>query len=248
MHKSKRCICIVLILCCVFMSGCDKVKDLTAEEEEIITLYAAKVVAKHNVRLSQGIMRYKGEIPDDEDIVEDEELSEDETGEEEADIDDETADASSSQDIEDEEASSEEPAGDPVTLTEALGISGVTFTYEGAGVPQGLRLSDYYTLPDPDPGCEYVIVTYEIRNTTSDAVQLSIASMRPVFTVNIDGETASAGIVLEDDLSTYEGTIAAGSAEDLIILFEVSDEAAADLSSLTLSVDVNGQKYPLILQ
>lgn len=249
MHNSKRSMCIVLILCCVLMTGCEKLKVLTAEEEEIITLYAAKVVAKHNIRLSQGIVRYRGAVPEEEEEESadtDEEESEEPQEEDTTEPSSEQSDTPLEEDTDD--SSSEAEKGDPVTLTEALGVSGVTFTYEGASVPQGLILSDYYTLPDPAQGKEYVIVTYEIRNTATSPVQLSIADLRPVFTIDIDGESASAGIVLEDDLSTYEGTIEAGGSEDLIILFEVSDEAASDLSNMELSVDVNGQKRPLILQ
>lgn len=246
MYRTKKLTCGVLIACCLLLTGCgEKLTELTTEEEEIITLYAAKVVAKHNVRLSQGIVRYKGSEDDDEDEEEisEEEATEDEELTEEEEIAD-TSDAESmAEDMEEAEA-----AAEPVTLTQAMGLDGISFTYEGAAVPQSLRLSSYYTLPDPAAGKQYVIVGYRLTNTTDGPVEVSIARMRPTFTATIDGESADAGIVLEDDLSTYEGTIAAGGNEDLILLFEVSDAAASDLSDLNLAVNVNGQKSPLLLK
>ena len=243
MQIRKRITCGLLILCCLLMTGCEKMKELTAEEEEIITLYAAKVVAKHNVRLSQGIVRHRGSLEDEEEAQETEtpeEVTEEEPSE----------DGTSPETVATDEAAEAEgttPAVEPVTLTDAMGFDGVTFSYKGASVPESLRLASYYTLPDPAAGDEYVIVTYEVRNTTESPQEISIARLRPAFTVTIDGESAAAGIVLEDDLSTYEGTIEAGGAEDLILLFEVSEEAAADLSSLELAVNLNGTDTPLIL-
>ncbi len=251
MYIKKSLVCVLIIFCCIFMSGCgEELKELTEEEEDIITLYAAKVVAKHNVRLSQGIVRYKGS--DDAD----EEDTEEETDGADADTDDaaeEASDTPQEQPTEDggqpAETAEETTAStaDPVSLTDAMSMDQITFSFKGASVPESLRLSSYYTLPDPAAGKNYVIVTYEVRNASDTARNVSIASLRPVFTAEIDGESSTAGIVLEDDLATYEGVIDAGGAEDLIILFEVSEQAASDLSALNLSVNVNGTSYPLIL-
>lgn len=247
MYRTKKLTCGVLIACCLLLTGCgEELTELTTEEEEIITLYAAKVVAKHNVRLSQGIVRYRGNEDEDED---EEEFSEEDAAEDEELTDEEeTADAAETDSTAVDAEEAEEPAAEPVTLTKAMGIDGISFTYEGAAVPQSLRLSSYYTLPDPAAGKQYVIVGYRLTNTTESPVEVSVARMRPTFTATIDGESADAGIVLEDDLSTYEGTIAAGGNEDLILLFEVSDAAASDLSDLQLAVNVSGQKSPLLLK
>ena len=249
MRRTKKLTCGMLIACCLLLSGCgEKLTELTAEEEEIITMYAAKVVAKHNVRLSQGIVRYKGSM-DDEDADSEEAADEEEIPEEEELTEEESAEGSDASETADTaEAETEEETAEPVTLTKAMGLDGIAFTYEGAAVPESLRLSSYYTLPDPSPGQQYVIVGYRVTNKAENPAEISIARMRPTFTGSIGGETANAGIVLEDDLSTYEGTIAAGGSEDLILLFEFSEEAASNLSDLSLTVDVNGEKSPLLLK
>ncbi len=248
MCRTKKLTCGLLIASCLLLSGCgEKLTELTAEEEDIITLYAAKVVAKHNVRLSQGIVRYKGNLDEDEEEAEDtagEDASDEEATEEEETSD--TADTDSGTQEDTEEA--EEVAAKPVTLTKAMGIDGIAFTYEGAAVPESLRLSSYYTLPDPAAGKQYVIAGYRLTNKTDSPINVSIAQMRPVFTATIGDESVNAGIVLEDDLSTYEGTVEAGGNEDLILLFEVSEAAASDLSDLSLAVNVNGQNTPLLLK
>ena len=91
---------------------------------------------------------------------------------------------------------------EPVTLTKAMGIDGIAFTYEGAAVPESLRLSSYYTLPDPAAGKQYVIAGYRLTNKTDSPINVSIAQMRPVFTATIGDESVNAGIVLEDDLGS----------------------------------------------
>ena len=46
--------------------------------------------------------------------------------------------------------------------------------------------------------------------------------------------------LLLSDLSTYTGTIGIGESVDLVLLFEVKKDAAADLGDLTFSVDKDG--------
>ena len=249
MLLSRKLICGMLVLSCLVFGGCEKVKELTEEEEEIITLYAAKVVAKHNVRLGQGIMRYRGAKEDEaesgaEDVGEDSSNSAQNPEEETDAASQETSESASAQtnttnntsDVSDETREVSGPKG----LAKALGLSDVKFLYKGARVPESLRLSSYYTLQDPAPGNQYVVVSYQLQNPTTVNRDVSVAALRPKFKASLNGQEKTAGVVLEKDLSTYEGTLTPGAAEDLILLFEFPAEATKDLSGLGLTVDVNG--------
>ncbi|MBR1630217.1 MAG: hypothetical protein IJ679_13290 [Lachnospiraceae bacterium] len=233
-------------LCALLLTGCgEKLKSLTTEEEDIIAMYAAKVVEKHNVHLGQGVIRYRGNLDDEEDTQEEE--SEDVEAEEEEPLEDE---AQTGQSTSGETASLEEEPQDTVqeaTLTDVLGFDGVDFVFEGVSIPESLRLSDYYTLPDPQPGNQYVIAAFDATNRLQNAQTVSMMELSPRFTATLNGETSNAGMVLDQDLMTYEGTIDPGASERLILLFEFSENAAANLSDFGLTVDVNGTKSRLIL-
>ena len=233
--------------CLVLMTGCGpEATVLTSEEAQIITAYSAKVVAKHNVRLGQGILRYRGKEEVEE---ESEEESEEEVSEDTEESEEETVEASSrgSEKSETKEEEEKNPVRE-VSMSKALGVSGITFNYNGASIPSDLRLSDFYTLPDPPIGKNYVSVAFQAVNTTSDDITFSVVSLQPTFTATLNGESSRAEILLYGDLSTYEGTIQAGGSEDLILLFQFSEDAVSDLSSLDLNVTIDGTDNRIILQ
>lgn len=247
----------LLGLCVLLLCGCDeKLTSLTAEEEDIVAMYAAKVVAKHNVRLGQGVMRYRGKIEEEASEEEEEQVEDIE----EPAVSAASSDTESGDPVAEDAAGTAEPAssayGDAepaddsipqVELSDALGIEGVQFVYQGVQVPKSLRLSSYYTLPDPKPGKKYVVASYDAANSTDRSVSVSVAALRPSFSASLNGETANAGMVLDHDLVTYEGTLEPGGSERLILLFEFSEAAASDLSDFNLQVSVDGQKSRLIL-
>lgn len=236
-----------LMLCTFLLSGCgEKIKELTSEEEKIIAMYAAKVVAKHNVRLGQGIVRYRGKEESEEESDTQTEDEKSEEGSDEALEADGTVQQQAAEAVSEDVSSAGEEL-QQVSLSEALGIEGISFVYEGAAVPETLRLSSYYSLPDPPAGKQYVIASFNAQNNTTSAIPVSIAGIRPQFTASVGGETARAGMVLDQDLMTYEGTIEAGASERLILLFEFSEQAASDLSDFSLTIDINGTKSLLTL-
>ncbi len=274
MPMTKKVICGMLCAGLLLLTGCgEKLKSLTAEEEDIVSMYAAKVVAKHNVRLGQGVMRYRGKIEDEEEAEEEEteEAKEEETEEAEAEESSSQGESATSQtgeesETEDTQASGQQentstsqqgekaaqkeqaPAISEATLSDALGMKGIHFAFDGAKVPDTLRLNSYYTLPDPQAGMQYVMASFDAINETQSALQVSVADLAPKFQATLGGQTVNAGMVLDQDLMTYSGTIEAGGSEHLILLFSFPKDVTTDLSDFSLMVDVKGKKSKVLLR
>lgn len=252
MNIRKRLLALFIAIGMVFLSGCDKVVELTAEEKEIITLYAAKVVSKHNVRLSQGLVRYResaanGTEESDDQAEEQPETEEENTEEQTEEKPEEETENPDENNVEEEPSETEEASD--VTLTEAFGIDGIEFRYKDATVYNDLQGSNSY-IEEPAQGNKYLGISFDVTNTTNDDIELSLLTTQTGFTATLGSETADAKslAMLLDDLPTFTGTIKAGDSKTLSIYFEFSEEAVKDLSSLKLSADIGGKKSNIALK
>lgn len=244
MINHKRLCALFLVGGMLFLNGCEKVVELTAEEKEIVTLYAAKVVSKHNVRLSQGLVRYKQPAPEpaeDEAATEETEPSEETEAVESTDTESEKTEDSKPEDSKEEEPSS-------VTLTEAMAIDGIEFNYAKTDVYNDLQGSNSY-IEEPSAGKKYVGVAFDVSNTTNDDIELALLTTQLSFNATIGSESVDSKsmAMLLDDLSTYVGTIKSGESKTLSIYFEFPEETVKDMSGLSLTADIQGKKSKITL-
>ena len=246
MKGSRRLCCGVLAACMLVCSGCASTTELTSDEQDIITMYAGKVVAKHNVRLAQGLVRYRARnLTTGEEEEEAEDVTE--TQEEEA-QETPSVDSSSSADAS-AETTPEEEAIQTVSLTEALNIEGISFTYKDAAVYKDVQAANAY-VEEPAEGNRYVGLTFTATNTTNKDIDVSLLTRQTTFTATIGSESKNAKpmTMLLNDLPTFVGTITQGSSEDLVVYFEFSKKAVRKLSSISLSANVDGQNYQIALR
>ncbi|MBQ7677947.1 MAG: hypothetical protein IJT32_06910 [Lachnospiraceae bacterium] len=242
--KTKRMITAVCaVALAVMLGGCGEVPliELTAEEENIVTLYAAKVMAKHNVRLAQGLVRYKGAVEEEtlDEPVPASDTPEDASQEGEGQMA-QTADGSAAS----------TPASDAVTagLNEIFGIGGVDISYAKAAFENDYVYNNYYHLT-PDEGNCYLVMYFNVANTTDGAIDVDLYSLDPVFRAIADGSSyGSETTILPNDLATYLTTIEGKGTDTAVLLFEVPASGSKDVNAVGLQVAVNGTTYNVPLQ
>ena len=245
MKAGKRLIACVLTASSLMLGGCGAtVTELSDEEEDIVVYYAAKIVAKHNVRLGQGVIRYlppkEAEQPAEEEAAAEEEQTEEADTTTDAAADTNTAAAS---DITAEEEQTEEK----VSLTEAMGIDGISFKYKGAKAYKNFTQKNL-AMRSPASGNRYVVITVSIKNKSADTRKVSMLSQAVKFTAQLGDQTQNAQATMSlEDLPTYEKTLKSGESDKAIILFEFSEDNAKDLSGLSLTVEKNGTQYSVKL-
>lgn len=229
----------VLVIMAVFLTGCgDEMFPLTEGEEAIIVNYSAGTLAKHNRRQQEGLTMVapKEEEEEKEEPIPEEETKEEETKEEEQDTE-KTAD--SSDDSAETEEAEEETA--QVTLTEALAISGIEFSYTDYSFTGHYQQGESYSL-DAAPGNTYLMLNVNITNTGSKAVQCDVVSKQPKFTLKVDDNPGIQNLftLLENDLSTYSATIEPGQTTAAVLMFEVPETVTENVSDLQLELQMNG--------
>lgn len=232
----------VLIAAAVLLTGCgEEMAPLTESEEAIVIQYSAGTLAKHNSYQQEGLTAL---YPEEEEEQEEEQESEDKKEEEKTESEEknekeETESKDNKQEDKEKDTAQPEEAGQ-LTLTEALAVSGVEFSYKDYSSSSSYKQGDYFSL-DAAAGNTILIVNVNITNTGSQAVDCDLLTKQPIFTLKLN---QGAGIknevtMLSNDLSTYVGKLEPGQTDAGVLLFEVPEKTAENISSIQLSVQIN---------
>ena len=101
------------------------------------------------------------------------------------------------------------------------------------------KQGEYFSL-DAAEGNTFVILNVNMTNTGAEPVSCDLLSRQPIFTLKINEEAGVKNEVtmLENDLSTYIGTLDQGQTAAGIILFEVPASVTENISSIQLSMQM----------
>lgn len=240
-----------LVTATMFFAGCgDPLVPLTEEEESIVVNYSAGTLAKHNSYQQEGLTAIYPE--DEEEAEETEEPQEkedsDDTKGQEEDKKDKPQEKEKEPGNKSEDASAEEETKQ-LTLTEALSVPGIEFSYHDYSTAVNYKQGEAFSM-DASAGNVLLMLNVNMTNTGSKAAECDLLSKQPQFTLSLNGE---AGIpnqmtMLTNDLCTYKGTMDPGQTEAMILMFEVPEKAAENISSLQLSVKLGGRDNKIILK
>lgn len=215
MKLHKRILCGMLLCLCISLTGCGTtLTDMTEDEEEQVVLYAAKVVSKFNRAQDKG---YSYVDPARKESGKEQQ--------EETPSDDEQNQIDSGK-----------------TLTEVMGIDGITFTYQGYEVTETFATQDV-AIPDAEAGCAYLLLKIQVANTSDKSVEVDLLNHHVEYRLSVNnGEYIDCTTTLSmDDLSTYYNKdFGSGTTDDVVLIFHTKKENLQDITSLMLDVTVEG--------
>lgn len=231
--KTKQLVGIGLLCLSLLLSGCAKTVTLTTEEEDAIAAFSANVISKFNRYMGKGQKAV---------VLTDEDEKEKTTEETPKDSPEDTADnASDTQN----QATSDGGNGDNMenadtkSLTDVIAIDGVSFSYAGAKVNADLSVSDVFAI-SPDRGKKFLVATFNVKNDSGAAKEVDLRSQKLRFTAGIAGgnyaSDGTANALIPSELTAFNDTIDAGATKELMVIFQVPQDAPDDLSGLKLGV------------
>ena len=229
---------IALAAAAVLLTGCgEPLASLTQQEEDVVVQYSAGTLAKHNSFQQEGVTAVYPEEEEEPEDPEQEEPKDEKKPEKE-----DSAKQPETDDNKKEESKKEKEPEIPgqSTLTEAMEISGLEFSYKDYSIVSGYSQGDYFSL-DASPGNVYFVLNINVTNTGNQAVECDFLSKQPIFTLKLNEEPGITNevTVLSNDLSTYVGTLEPGQTEAAILLFEVKETTAENISSMQVSLQMN---------
>lgn len=225
MKYKQQVLCGVMLCFCLLLTGCGKLYVMTEEEEDQVVLYAAKMVSKYNRAQDTGYSYVSKENKDKQ----------------------QDADTDADVDADEQNTQQSEPQ---MTLSDAIGIAGVSFSYQGYDISTSYETTDV-AIPDAGEGYSYLILHIQVTNTTEQAVLVDLINQPITYKITINDETTVDGLTTLSmaDLSTYYNkSLGAQETVDTDLLFQASTADLENISSLTLQVSKDGQTNTINLQ
>jgi hypothetical protein len=238
--------------------GCNKTMDLTDAENELVAEYAAELLLKYGTTID--FKYYYDPEPDTELTTtelseETTEVTETEAEVTEATVQEEEATTEETGETEDMESAPEETAteGTDYNLATLFGEDGVSIKYSYN------MLLDTYPSYDQDgvymeisapEGYKLLVLKFNVENLTDESRQIDLYDKDVSYKIIVNDSKAAKQMltILMDDLYTYQKTMEPSMFEEDVLLFQVSDEVAADIQDLKLEVTYDGNKVVLQLQ
>ena len=225
MKYKKQVLCGVMLCFCLLLTGCGKLYVMTEEEEDQVVLYAAKMVSKYNRAQDTGYSYVSKENKDKQ----------------------QDADTDADGDADEQNTQQSEPQ---MTLSDAIGIAGVSFSYQGYDISTSYETTDV-AIPDAGEGYSYLILHIQVTNTTEQGMLVDLINQPITYKITINDETTVDGLTTLSmaDLSTYYNkSLDAQETVDTDLLFQVSTADLENISSLALQVSKDGQTNTINLQ
>lgn len=254
--KRKYVSVIALLALSVGLSGCiiPTIPDLTEEQEQVITEYAAGLLLKYDSKGSKGLLSEEelAEAEKEEALRKEKEernkqLADEyikKTEEARKQKEAEKADKKSKKDSDkqqevavpqDFEIASDDMGG-------FLALDGLKVSLEGYGSVESYMGDDNSSLfsVDAAEGNKLIVAYVSVANNSSDDVYVDMFGKDYKYRLDMDGSEVaySSNTLFLNDLSMYKDTIAAGTSIDTVLLFEVNENVDVDKVELTL---INGK-------
>lgn len=139
------------------------------------------------------------------------------------------------------------------SLAESLTVpEGIGVAYLGyklcESYPDDGSAGEYFTL-DASAGKKILVLEFSVENPTASNVGVDFFSKDAVYSVKVgEGKQYSAmTTMLLDDMSTYTGTIKAGGSQHMVLLFEVEQSVAENITGVQLYLKNDSQTYTIQL-
>lgn len=223
------------------MTACGSaVPDMTEEQNAVIVEYAAGLLLKYDANHHSRLVEETG--PTEEELaMQKEEVAEEPQPEEEP-----------AEEAQEEEVSEEPEAITYRSIEEFYGIDGVAMNYTGYEVkdiyPDG-GTDDMFFAMNASSGCKLVVLHFNAENISGQDKQLDMLSLNTKFKLSFNGESPKYALttMLMNDLASYNGTIAAGNAEQLVLIAELQEDKAQSIQTLSLVMRNAGEEATLPL-
>ncbi len=207
----------------VLFSGCGAtaMPSLTEEQENQIVKYAADAVMRH-------VNTYNNRLADLSLYEEKEEKPQ------------ETKEPASAMDPTVETTvidKSEEPAS--YNLAQVLLPEGFSMEYSGYEVTDSYpQTEEMAFVIDASQNKKLLVLSFTVTNNGTESVDIDINGRKPycVLRINDTDKYFIQTTLLNDDITTYHGTMEAGAAVQLVMIAEIPEEKADSIETLKLSV------------
>lgn len=129
-------------------------------------------------------------------------------------------------------------------MSVATGTENFSISYVGYEVTDSYPNTgdDIFMAMDATQGKVLLVTKYNVTNISGQTEKLDMFSKQAKFRLNLNGKRyQSQYTLLLDDLSMYKGDIDAGAIIDTVLIFEIPETEASNISDMVLSITVGNE-------
>ncbi len=227
----KKVLCMLMVAALsMLLCGCNSdVPDLTPEQTALISEYATHLLVKHSELSERNLL-------DDRELekgiaIEEQERERQLKAEEIAQtyLNSEVEMIEGAEPDEDSENEGEQSEVIPSqTIAEFWGEDSFVIDYNSYELCESYpadNSEDFYMAMDATPGNQLCVVKFSVQNVMAEDNEIDMIGKKGKYLLRMDnGDTVFAqATMLLDDFAAYKGTIAGGSTEQMVLVFEVDD-------------------------
>ncbi|MDO5156726.1 MAG: hypothetical protein Q4D51_12250 [Eubacteriales bacterium] len=236
----------------LLLTGCNDVVDLTDEQSNLISEYAAQLLLKYDRyfddRISDG--EYQIKLTNDEQSEEltqgvtttemvTEALTETTTEQQTEEITTESNDRS--------EVDSQQQTtvvGQEGDIAKIAGIKGASIVYKDFLVTKQYPAIDEdgkFIYLEASRGYSLLVVRFRVKNTTDNNIDISLIDSGIDYRVVCNDKNAANPMltILMDDLGTLETTVKPNEEQEAVLVFQIADSMKKSMDSIELKVKYN---------
>lgn len=225
----------------ILLSGCgNAIPEMTPQQQELVAEFAASELLKfdksNTTRLvplemlqeEEEINQGDSAVLDEKEEIPVEGMKEnDESGEEGIPADDATVIDQTQEAM-------------PESVDEFLGLTGISITYTGYELADSYppeAADEVYFFMSATENNKLLVLKFQVENTSGEEAELNFAHGQTRYKIVVNGlEQNALTTMLLNDMAYYEGTLTAGENIELVLVGEVSNEQADQITSLELTM------------
>ncbi|MCR5596499.1 MAG: hypothetical protein K6G12_11670 [Lachnospiraceae bacterium] len=231
------------------LSGCgSKIPDLSPEHMEKITDYSAALLYKYDSSTPSRLLPEGSVVtltyvdPNSDGAVAAEVVPDTEKTPE---IEVNSEPENSSEDVTVTDAVTGEVTSTPAHsegFTDFLAGTGLSVMYSGNyevadSYPEGEAANPYFTV-DASSGNKLLVLHFTITNTSGSEMSVSLGSLNLRYRVSINGGKNKFVMttLLDNDILSYSGTLAADESVDIVAIAEITQEEASNIQTIDFTI------------
>lgn len=241
----KRWFSIILIGCLMLVqTGCgNAIPDMTDEQMSMVTEYAAGLLLKYDAN-------YEPMLLDDERLAAEEEMQQKiaEEAQRRADLEAEKEAAAQETEGSDLQSESGETVQESIAKTdpaEFMELDGFSVSYNGVDFMDSYPQSgdELFFAVDASDGCKLAVIHLTLTNNSQETRDVDILNKNAKFKVSFNGGEYHSTMMtmLEDDFSSYVGTLEPGASVGTVLMVDLKEEECNPVESLDLYIKYQDQ-------
>ena len=129
-------------------------------------------------------------------------------------------------------------------------MDGLYLRYNGYYVTSSYPENARTMVIEASSGKRLLVFSFRVVNESGSDKYLDMVSLNPYFQISINGTNLgyTSVTMLDNDLSTFAGTIAAGESKTLVLVKEIDASLSKNIDSLELTITMNGQSQTVVME